>query len=89
MDKTVWYELQVSRKDADDFDNTNITADTPKEARVKLRAQRKRPAQHMFDWRIVRKTLVEEVWPDRHVQPVAGLCPECLHYGGDCRGAKE
>jgi len=89
MDKTIWYELQVSRKGADDFNNTNITADTPRDARNKLRAQRKRPAQGGFDWRIVRKVLTEEVWPERHIKPLSGLCEECGYAGSDCRGSKE
>jgi hypothetical protein len=84
-----WYTIQASRQGADDWNETSDrTYDSLRGARQALATERHQGAWRGFEFRIVKKTLSEEPMPARHLQPAAGQCPECGHWGSDCTGAK-
>lgn len=55
-----WYEIQYSHKDANDWYATNNHADTIETAKNKIANIKSVRVNDAFEYRIVRKTLIEE-----------------------------
>jgi len=56
-----WYEVQYSHKGADQWYRHNLEIDTLGTARTRLEEARAKVSLGDFDWRMVKKTVTEEV----------------------------